>query len=127
MRAILILVLIATTLSAAEPTASQKLQAKAALALAFAPPSYREQHAKALKEAKPLVVYVGVPAKKIPGCVDYSCEKFPDVAHRGVVLGLPDGTALRRIDLLGFPSEETIRQTVAGTKPTAGMVGLPNP
>jgi hypothetical protein len=123
MRAILILS--ATVCLAAEPTDTQRVRAKAALALAFAPPTYAEQHAKALKEGKPLVVFVGQPAKIIAGSVLHNCEVFPDVPKRGVVVGLPDGTALRRVDLPGTPSEDSIRQTLTITSRTEIVGKLP--
>ena len=122
MRTIIILFL--PLLVAAEPTVAQKLRAKAALALAFAPPSYAEQHAKALKENKPLVVFVGQPTKPLAGCVCVACETFPDASGEAVVIGLPDGAHLRRLDLTGKPSEASIRIAITAT-PGTGMAKLP--
>lgn len=115
MRAILMLVVMAGGTAAAEPNDSMRLRARAALALAFAPPTYAEQHAKALKEGKPLVVFVGQPAKPVAGCVCVACDTFPDVTGAAVVVGLPDGGTLRRIDVPGTPTEASIRIAVAAT------------
>lgn len=115
MRAILMLVVGAGGVSAAEPNEAMKLRARAALALAFAPPTYAEQHAKALKDGKPLVVFVGQPAKPVAGCVCVVCETFPDVTGAAVVVGLHDGGSLRRIDVPGKPTEASIRSAIAMT------------
>ncbi|QEL14890.1 hypothetical protein [Limnoglobus roseus] len=122
MRAILMVLILANVSAAGEPM--ERLRARAALALAFAPPTYAEQHAKALKAGKPLVVFVGQPAKALAGCVCVACETFPDMAGEGVVVGLPTGTTLRRIDLAGKPSEANIRGAI-GTTPASLMATLP--
>lgn len=99
MRSILVLMLVSNIAVSAEP--GDRLRAKAALALAFAPPTYAEQYAKAIQEKKPLVVFVGQPAKPVGSCVCVACESFADVKTDGVVIGLPDGAGLRRLDLAG--------------------------
>ncbi len=121
MRAILMILVLA---NAAAADSSERLRARAALALAFAPPTYATQHAKAVKDGKPLVVFVGQPAKAMAGCVCVACETFPDVAGEGVVVGLPTGTTLRRIDLPGKPTEANIRGAL-GTAPANRMATLP--
>lgn len=115
MRAILMAAVVANGASAAEPGEAMALRARAALALAFAPPTYAEQHAKALKDGKPLVVFVGQPAKPVAGCVCVACETFPDVTGAAVVVGLPDRGSLRRLDVPGTPTEEAIRSATAVT------------
>ena len=113
MRSVSLLMLLSNVAVAAEPDAA-RLRAKAALALAFAPPTYAEQYAKAVKEKRPLVVFVGQPAKHVGQCVCVSCDSFADVKAEGVVIGLPNGTGLRRLDLAGQPTAERIREALAG-------------
>ncbi len=124
MRSVSLLILLSNVVVAAEPDAA-RLRAKAALALAFAPPSYAEQYAKAVKENKPLVVFVGQSAKHVGHCVCVSCDSFADVKADGVVIGLPDGTGLRRLDLAGQPSAERIREALASFRPERGAANLP--
>lgn len=124
MRSLSILFLLSNVTLAAEPDAA-RLRAKAALALAFAPPTYAEQYAKAVKENKPLVVFVGQPAKHVGHCVCVSCDSFADVTATGVVIGFPDGNGLRRHDLAGQPTAERIRRAISDVKPTPGATNLP--
>jgi hypothetical protein len=123
MRTIITLVLFPALAAGAGPTPAQKLRAKAALALAFAPPTYAEQHAKALREGKPLVVFVGRPATPLAGCVCVACESFPDAAAGAVVIGRPHGGTLRRLDLPGRPTADAVRQALATG--TTGSTELP--
>ena len=90
------------------------LRARAALAIAFAeppqqPPTYAEQYANALKDGKPLVVWVGQPARSLPGCVSVTAEQFPGADAVAVVVGVPAGGALRRVDVPGRPTDATVR------------------
>jgi len=96
-------------------TEAVHLRAKAALALAFAdvkPPTYDEQRDRAAKEGKPLVVWVGQPVRPLDGCFAVRCDKFPGVATEGVVVGVPSGKDLKRIDLPGRPTDSTVRAAV---------------
>lgn len=124
MRSVALLIMLSNAAIAAEPDAA-RLRAKAALALAFAPPTYAEQYAKAILEKKPLVVFVGQAVKPVGSCVCVSCESFPDAKPAGVVIGLPDGTGLRRVDLPGEPTAETIQTTIASAKPDRRSAQLP--
>jgi hypothetical protein len=93
-----------------------RLRARAALALAFAaagrPPGYAERYAEAVRAGVPLVVWVGQPAGDVPGCLSVRCEAFPGAASVAVVVGLPDGDRLRRIDLPGRPTPDAVRAVV---------------
>lgn len=127
MRAILILVAFAlvTPVLAADPAA---LRARAALALAFAPPrpkppTYAEAYKTASDFGKPLVVFVGQPAKQLAGCVCVAVEAFPQADRPAVVVGVPAGAGFRRVDLPGKPDAPAIR-AAAGTPP-AGVMILP--
>ena len=127
MRAILILVAFAlvTPVHAADPAA---LRARAALALAFAPPrakppTYAEAYRTATDSGKPLVVFVGQPAKPLAGCVCVAVEAFPQTDRPAVVVGVPAGAGFRRVDLPGKPDAAAIR-AAAGTPP-AGVSILP--
>ena len=125
MRTIITLILFPILAAGAEPTSAQKLRAKAALALAFAPPSYAEQHAKAIKENKPLVVFVGRPALQLVGSVCVSCVTFPDAAAGAVVIGLPADGTLRRLDLPGRPTADAVRKVLETATPGGQMAKLP--
>ncbi len=124
MRSVFVLILMSNAAIAAEPDAA-RLRAKAALALAFAPPTYAEQYAKAIQEKKPLVVFVGRPIQPVGSCVCVACDSFADVKTEGVVIGLPDGGGLRRVDLPGEPTAETIQTTIAAAKPDRRSAQLP--
>jgi hypothetical protein len=124
MRCVSILILLSNVSISAEPDAA-RLRAKAALALAFAAPSYAEQYAKAIQENKPLVVFVGQPAKPVGNCVCVSCESFAEVKSTGVVIGVPDGTGLRRLDLAGQPTVERIQSAIAATSAVKQHASLP--
>jgi hypothetical protein len=99
-------------LTPAAPTDAPRLKARAALALAFAPskrPSYSEQYARAVREGRPLVVWVGQPVRALGGCVGVGCATFPGTAHAAVVVGLPTAGGLRRVDLPGTPNDADVR------------------
>lgn len=114
MRALLIAtaLLLTSPVQAVEP---ETLRARAALALAFAPakPTYAESYRQAVAEAKPLVVFVGQPAKELAGCVCVAVDSLPQADSPAVIVGVPSGSGLRRIDLPGRPSSERIRAALA--------------
>jgi hypothetical protein len=103
------------------------LRARAALALAFAapsgPPTYAEGYARAVREGKPLVVFVGQPVREVTGCVCVGLDTFPGAGPETVVVGIPGPHGLRRHDLPGRPTDAVIR-AVAGSMP-AGTALLP--
>jgi len=123
MRAFLIVsaILLVSPAPAVEP---EVLRARAALALAFAPakPTYAESYKKAVAEAKPLLVFVGQPAREITGCVSVAVEAFPEVDSPAVIVGLPSAAGLRRIDLPGKPTMESIRAAVKSASPNAALL-----
>lgn len=106
-----------------------RLKARAALALAFAdakPPTYPEQYARALKEGKPLVVWVGQRTRTVDGCVTMGCDSFPGIGSPAVVVGLPIGDGkLARVDLPGEPTDAAVRAAVRATAPRAAPVVPP--
>jgi hypothetical protein len=123
-----LVLLVAAPAAAADPADAARRKARAALALAFAapaPPTYAEQYAKAVKESKPLVVWVGQPARHLTDCVCLECDAFPDTAGAAVVVGVPAGGSLRRIDLPGRPTDAAVRAAVRG--PPAAAAPLPAP
>jgi hypothetical protein len=103
-----------------------RLKARAALALAFAdakPPTYPEQYARALKEGKPLVVWVGQPTRKVDGCVTVGSDSFPGIGSPAVVVGLPTGDGkLARVDLPGEPTDAAVRVAVRAAVPRTAPV-----
>ncbi len=116
------MILALTLVPAAEPAPdAARLKARAALALAFAdakPPGYPEQYAKAVREGKPLVVWVGRPVRHLDGCVCVGCDSFPGVGSPAVVVGLPTGDGrLRRVDLPGEPTDAAVRAAVRAAAP----------
>jgi hypothetical protein len=98
-------------LTPAAPTDAPRLRARAALALASAPkrPGYAEQYARAVREGKPLVVWVGQPVRPLGGCLGVGCAAFPGTAQTAVVVGLPTADGLRRVDLPGTPNDAAVR------------------
>jgi hypothetical protein len=103
------------SLTLAVPVDAPTLRARAALAIAFAdakPPTYEQQLAKAIREGKPLVVWVGQPVRHVGGCVCHGCDSFPDAGKEAVVIGVQVGNRLIRVDLPGRPSESTIREVI---------------
>ncbi len=113
-------------LPAGEPDATT-LRARAALALAFAAPKpagYAEAYTRAVQTGRPLVVFVGQPVRELPGCVCVGAGSFPGAAKEAVVIGLPAGGGLRRLDLPGRPSPEAVRAVLA-SRPAPGVGVLP--
>lgn len=106
-------IMLALSLTPAAPSGNAaRLRARAALALEFADagrPAYAELYAKAVREGKPLVVWVGQPAAELPGFVVAACDSFPGVGPVAVVVGVPVGGVLRRVDLSGRPTADAIR------------------
>ena len=113
--------LLTLLLVASAPDDALRLKARAALALAFAEPTYPAQYAKAVKEGKPLVVFVGVPVRSVPGFLTVACATFPGV-ETGLVLGVPDGDKLKRRDLPATATDETLRATARTPTQTAGLL-----
>lgn len=100
----------------AEPPSRATLRARASLAIAFSfniSPSYEEVYLQAIREQKPLLVWVGQPVREIPGCLSHGCDVFPNAETVAVVIGLPSGGRLLRQDLVGRPSVEQIHALVA--------------
>ncbi len=96
-------------------TGGVRLRARAALAIAFAdvqPPTYDEQRDRAAKAGQPLVVWVGQAVRPIDGCFAVRCDTFPGVESEGVVVGVPLGSALKRVDLPGRPTDAAVRAAV---------------
>lgn len=97
---------------------SQRLKARAALALAFARPAmptYEERYSEALKTGKPLIVFVGQPAKEVRGALSVKHE-VPDVNGPAVLIGVPAGERFQRIDLRGRPNEDAILAAIRNAK-----------
>jgi hypothetical protein len=110
---------------AADPAA---LRAPAALAMGFTAPGpksppYAEAYKTASDSGKPLVVFVGQPAKPLAGCVCVAVQAFPQADRPAVVVGVPAGAGFRRVDLPGKPDAAAIR-AATGTPP-AGVTILP--
>lgn len=100
------------------------LRARAALVLTrgeIPRPTYAEQYTQAVKQNQPLIVWVGLDPQAIPGCLHHACRDFPDAPARGVVIGIPRGKRLERVDLAGEPSpaqiEAALRQSSAAVLP----------
>jgi hypothetical protein len=123
------MILALTLLPAQSEPDAVRLRARAALALAFAdvqPAAYPEQYAKAVREGKPLVVWVGQPVRHLGGCVCVGCDTFPGVGRPAVVVGLPMGDGrLRRVDLPGKPTDAAVRDAVRAAAPAAAPVVPP--
>lgn len=72
--------------------------------------AYADAKSQALRERKPLVVFVGQRERPVPNCVTCSVETFAGFRGVGVVIGIPtDGEMVRAHDLLDLPSVEAIR------------------
>jgi hypothetical protein len=68
-------------------------------------------HRRAIKENKPLLLWVGQPARAVPGCVSVHLERYQRAHSPGVVVGMPDddGEVTRVADLSGAPSDREIK------------------
>lgn len=120
MRTFIVMLVLAMPAMAADDLPT--LRARAALALAFVdakPPTYAEQYAKAVREGKPLVVWVGQPARPVTGCVGVRWDEFPGVGAEAVVIGVPAGTQLRRVDVPGRPTDAAVRAAIRATESAA--------
>ncbi len=112
MCSVVVLLMLVRSPVAPKPDPVMTLRARAALALAFTPPTYAEQYVKAEREKKPLVVFVGRPVEHVGGCVCVSSATFPNANRGDVVIGVPDGGTIRRKDLSDTPSLKQIREAV---------------
>lgn len=76
---------------------------------------YTTKYALALKEKKPLVVFVGVPVFDVEGA--YTCRKewWPDF-RRGIMIALPADGDMWYTTLQGQPSAEDIKKEIARRK-----------
>ncbi|MCZ2341041.1 MAG: hypothetical protein LC104_04500 [Bacteroidales bacterium] len=114
--ALLMLSLMANTTLAQEPA---RLRAQAALALALAEPArpqatYQVRYQLAIRESKPLLVWVGQPARPVRGCIHHETDTFPGTDTVAVIVGVPTGTGmLHRVDLPGCPQDADIRAALA--------------
>ena len=116
MRAILSLAAILSV--GANPVEPEVLRARAALALAFASPkaSYAECYKKAATEGKPLIVFVGQAANSVAGCICVRVEAFPECESPAVIIGVPSIAGLRRVDLPGKPTVESIQRLLPDSR-----------
>jgi hypothetical protein len=88
-----------------------------------AAPGEAELYDQALSKGRPLVYFVGQPARPVAGCLSHACGSFPGVAGPAVVVGVPGGGVLwRAATLPGVPSESAI---VAALRPAAPVVAGP--
>lgn len=71
--------------------------------------AYQEARAKGL----PVVVFVGTPARKIPGAVVCWVASFEDTTGPCVVVGRPTATWFDRYDLPRWADDATIRSTIS--------------
>lgn len=76
------------------------LSVLAAFVLA-SPPSYSDSYAQAVREGRPLVVFVGVPAMPGPW-ISQECRSFPGLTGKGVVLSRPRQDFLEWVDTLDW-------------------------
>ena len=70
-------------------------------AVLASPPTYADSYAQAVREARPLVVFVGVPAMPGPW-ISQECRSFPGLTGKGVVLSRPRGTYLEWVETLDW-------------------------
>lgn len=65
------------------------------------PPSYADSYAQAVREARPLVVFVGIPAMPGPW-LSQEVKSLPGLEGKGVVLSRPHGSYLEWIETLDW-------------------------
>jgi hypothetical protein len=82
---------------------------------------------KSVKENKPLLLWVGQPARAVPGCISVHLDKYKRAHSPGVVIGLPDddGDVMRSGDLSGNPSNEEIKKAIKEAR-TPAPTAAPN-
>jgi hypothetical protein len=91
------LVLMVTVAARAEPSANP----------------YPAAYAASLRDRLPLVVFVGQPAREVPGARSIAVTAFPEAAGPSVVVGVVRGGEMVREDLGGSPAAPDIRAVVA--------------
>jgi hypothetical protein len=71
---------------------------------------YDDAYRKAVREDRPLLIFVGQPAREVPGCVSVHVEHYSRAHSPGVVIGMTDddGDLARVADLEGNPSDKEI-------------------
>ena len=122
------IVLLLSALESTAPVAEQtepdlnrlQLRVRAVLALVLTEPvpaeyRYRTLYQRAIREQKPLLVWVGQPSRDLPGCLTSRVKTFPGILPPAVVVGIPSQPGiLQRIDLPGFPSDAEILARLPG-------------
>jgi hypothetical protein len=89
------------------------------------PPTYAQLRARAVREGRPLVVWVSIPdahrrTGELPEALHHVCATFSGVAGTGVVVGLPQAGDLSRHDLGGVPATASLRAVLTGASPAVG-------
>lgn len=79
------------------------------------PMTYSEFQQKAFSTGKPLVVFVNCPVWAVPeGWLVHKAQTFPDAKDSAVVIGVPIGTTLYRVDLESPATTQEMEQAVTG-------------
>ncbi len=77
---------------------------------------YDAAYRLAIREHKPLIVFVGQPARAVPGCLVCRQRSFPGVSAMGCVVSRPEENVLLRIaDLAGKPTNAQIAESLRAT------------
>jgi hypothetical protein len=74
---------------------------------------YPAAYAASLRDRLPLVVFVGQPAREVPGARSVAVATFPEAAAPSVVVGIERGGEMAREDLGGSPAAPDIQAAVA--------------
>jgi hypothetical protein len=74
-------------------------------------PDLETAHRKAVKENKPLLLWIGQAARVVPGCISVQLKSYKRAHSPGVVIGMPDedGDVIRVADLEGVPTNQEIK------------------
>lgn len=76
--------------------------------------TYDMAYRLSMKKRLPLVVFVSQPLRRIAGAVCVRVDEFQDVEGRAVVVGLPDGKSMKRLDIPGSPTDSVIMDVARG-------------
>lgn len=91
------------------------------------PPTYSDSYAQAVREARPLVVFVGIPAMPGPW-ISQEVKSLPGLEGKGVVLSRPRGTYLEWVETLDWWTDaDGIERRIQAMPPLPRLIHVTPP
>ena len=91
----------------------------------FAKPAdlYEDAYSKAQRDQNPLVIFVRVPCRNVPGCVCVRYDDYLDGDEQAVIVGKPQGKD-RKFEAITLPREatDTVIRRAGGIHEGSGQI-----